>query len=60
MYIFDCRQTSTAERALNIWDWICDEERNNPCICTLQAETEDGKGTKEKYGLHNKMHMQDV
>ena len=23
------------ERAKNIWDWIWDEERNDPCICTL-------------------------
>ena len=40
---------------MNIWDWIYDEGRNNPFICTLQAETEIGKESKEKYGLHNKM-----
>ena len=29
---------------------MCDEVRNNTCICTPQAETEDGKRRAKKNG----------
>ena len=28
--------TETAEIAKQVWNWICDEKRSDPCLFTLQ------------------------